>query len=239
MTSNTATLAQPRWPVDAPAATGADGPAAHYLITLTTAILPLREVLPRLPVFAEARVFCERYVDAGTTRVRVQLGFFRSMRAAAEAMRAVQADYPHATVRAVRPLAGGDRAPARAGAAPSPGGFTAVRRETPADTAIRRFAVELLWSPQPIDLAHVPPLTLFDGHTLYAVAAHRGGHDWHGLRLGFFTDRVAAMAAVDEATTYFSGAIAVPVSDSEFDKASAAEIRPFAARIGIVSFASM
>lgn len=237
MTSTTAKLAQPQWPVGAPATAGADGSAAHYLITLTTTALPLREVLPRLPGFAEARVFCERYVEAGITRVRVQLGYFRSMRAAADALRVVQADYPHATVRDVPPLPGADHASARAGAAPSPGTFTATRRELSADTALRRFAVELLWSPQPIDLAHVPPLTLFDGYTLYAVAAHRGGHDWHGLRLGFFTDRAAAMAAVDEATTYFSGAIAVPVSESEFDKASEAEIRPFVARIGVVSFA--
>ena len=253
MDSNTARLEQPGWPIPARQAAGGadpagagggiadagrgDGSVAHYVITLTTAALPLRDTLPRLPAFADARVFCERYVEAGVARIRVQLGYFRSARAVAEALRVAQADYPMATVRGVRLLARpGDSDPDER---TTPGPYSPAVRSvgTPAEVvATRRFAVELLWSPEPIDLAHVPPLTLFDGYTLYAVSAHRGGHDWHGLRLGFFTDRSAAMAAVDEATTYFHGAIAVPVSDSEFLQANEAEIRPFVARIGLVSF---
>ena len=248
MNTNTATLAQLQWPIAPPRSADADGSTAHYVITLTTAPLPIRDALPRLPAFAEARVFCERYEDAGTVRIRVQLGYFRSVRAAAEALRIVRAEYPCAAVRGVRlpheprhsaahGVAAPDGAAAPVRGTPHLASVTGTRDDARAAAGFRRFAVELLWSPQPIDLTHVPPLTMFDGYTLYAVSAHRGGHDWHRLQLGFFTDRATAMAAVDEATTYFADAIAVPVTDSEFDQASEAEIRPFAARIGVVSFA--
>jgi len=264
MTSSTARIHRPQWEVGAPvpvddaaspaappggvAAAGGESTTAQFVITLTSTTMPIRETLPRLPAFADARVFCEPYLEAGVARIRVQLGYFRSMHAAAQALFIVRPDYPRATVHGVRRPSPPERqvppsVPAREGdaatnvAAAWPAASAAAPRRAASATAARHLAVELLWCPQPIDLTHVPPLTLFDGLTLYAVAAHRGGHDWHGLRLGFFTDRKTAMDAVDEATSYFTGAIAVPVSDSEFAQATEAEVRPFVARIGIAALA--
>ncbi len=228
----------------APGAAPGPSPAAgqmsiRYVITLAMSAMPLRTPLPRLPPVVGARVFCEPFAVAGAAHVRIQLGYFESVRTAAEVLRVVQPHYPQATVRGVRLMPRPPSSLAVEHGTAHEGqphhGRTARRAELAGTSGAHGFAVELLWSPTPIDLAHVPPLTLFDDHTLYAVSAHRGGHVWHGLRLGFFSDRDAAKAAMDEAASYFSGAIAVPVTDAEYAQARSAEIQPFAARVGITS----
>jgi hypothetical protein len=218
-------------------APAAGAPSTHYVITLATPAMPIRAPLPRLPPVIGARVFCDRLTVGGAPHVRIQIGYFESLRSAAQVLRQVQVPYPGATLRGVRLVPRAQPVHPRPPAAPRrevpPAGRTAGQVRAAAAPGWPGLAVELLWSPEPVDLTHVPPLTLFDDHTLYAVAAHRGGHDWHGLRLGFFHDRHCAKAAADEAATYFSGAIAVPVTRTEYEQAQAAEIQPFAARIGV------
>ncbi len=219
---------QGRAATPAPEAAGATaGPpaasAVRYVITLLRSPAPLRDPeLASLRV-GDARVVWRRHPVAVAPAFRAQLGYFDSVRAAAAALKQVAARYPGATLSAVRlelpdgvPLSGTAPAGARGDA--------------------RQFAVELRWSQGAVDVAHVPPLTLFDGLRLYTVCARRCGHDWHGLRLGFFPDRGAAQRLVEEANGYFQGAIAVPVTPAEIALAANAELRPFAARIGIEGF---
>ena len=54
------------------------------------------------------------------------------------------------------------------------------------------FAVQLMWSVQPIDIAQVPQLAIFSAYTVYGAEGNRDGRRWYGLRLGFFTDAVSA-----------------------------------------------
>jgi hypothetical protein len=89
-----------------------------------------------------------------------------------------------------------------------------------AATAPQKFAVQLIWSTDPVDAARVPQLAIFDAYTLYTVQVERAGRRWHGLRLGFFTDPVSARQVALYARSDFSAAAVVPVSERECAKAS-------------------
>ena len=84
----------------------------------------------------------------------------------------------------------------------------------------QKFAVQLIWSTDPVDTARVPQLAIFDAYTLYTVHVERAGRRWHGLRLGFFTDPVSARQVALYARSDFTAAAVVPVSDRECAKAS-------------------
>lgn len=90
--------------------------------------------------------------------------------------------------------------------------------------AIQRFAVQLVWSTDPVDLSSVPKLAIFDAYTLYKVQVDRAGRRWYGLRLGFFGDPVSARQVAIYARSDFSAAAVVPVSDRECDRATQAAI---------------
>lgn len=77
------------------------------------------------------------------------------------------------------------------------------------------FAVQLVWSAQPINLSRLPPLAIFKGHTLYATESRREGRSRHFLRLGFFDDPISAKQLAAEVHANFASAAVVPVSDQE------------------------
>ncbi len=91
--------------------------------------------------------------------------------------------------------------------------------------AIQRFAVQLIWSTDPLNLAEVPKLAIFDAYTLYKVQVDRAGRRWYGLRLGFFGDAVSARQVAIYARSDFSAAAVVPVSDRECDRAGQAAVK--------------
>jgi hypothetical protein len=93
--------------------------------------------------------------------------------------------------------------------------------------ALQRFAVQIVWSMDPVDLAHVPKLAIFDAYTLYKVQVDRAGRRWYGLRLGFFSDPVSARQVALYARSDFSAAAVVPVSDRECQRAEQAAITEF------------
>jgi hypothetical protein len=90
--------------------------------------------------------------------------------------------------------------------------------------SIQRFAVQLIWSTDPLNLGEVPKLAIFDAYTLYKVQVDRAGRRWYGLRLGFFGDPVSARQVALYARSDFSAAAVVPVSDRECDRAAQAAI---------------
>jgi hypothetical protein len=90
---------------------------------------------------------------------------------------------------------------------------TAPREEKPC------YAVQLLWSVQPIDVARVPQLAIFSAYTLYGAQGHRDGRRWYGLRLGFFTDAVSAKQVAHYVRADFATVSVVPVSERERDQA--------------------
>jgi hypothetical protein len=100
--------------------------------------------------------------------------------------------------------------------------MTPVKSAAPApavSVAPQKFAVQLIWSTDPVDAASVPQLAIFDAYTLYTVQVERAGRRWHGLRLGFFTDPMSARQVALYARSDFSAAAVVPVSERECSKA--------------------
>jgi hypothetical protein len=88
------------------------------------------------------------------------------------------------------------------------------------------FAVQLLWSVQPIDMAQVAQLAIFSAYTLYGAEGNRDGRRWYGLRLGFFTDAVSAKQVAQYVRSEFSSVSVVPVTERERARAGAATAKP-------------
>ena len=88
------------------------------------------------------------------------------------------------------------------------------------------FAVQLLWSVQPIDQSKIPPLAIFSAYTLYGAEGNRDGRRWYGLRLGFFTDTVSAQQVANYVRSEFKAVSVVPVSARERERAAGAVPRP-------------
>ncbi len=88
------------------------------------------------------------------------------------------------------------------------------------------FAVQLLWSVQPIDIAQIPQLAIFSAYTLYGAEGHRDGRRWYGVRLGFFTDAVSAKQVAHYVRSDFSTVSVVPVTARERERARLAAGRP-------------
>lgn len=241
---------------------GALGPPmpCGYVITLLSSTRPLDDVAARLPTANFGAAFCERRLVDGSAHYRLQLGPYRTMATAAQALNLARRIFPRAVIRAAdaapharehtavpaqAPLAAQPvvsnasrhvPGPASTGARPVAKGTSGIATDDAIEipdehSPSKLYAVELLWSPDPLDLTHVPPLTLFDEKTLYAVSVHRANHPWYGLRVGFYRDGQEARRAAADLVGYFEGAIAVPATEQEFAQARTAEIRAWAARI--------
>jgi hypothetical protein len=124
-----------------------------------------------------------------------------------------------AEARAPRPAATRSATPPARKPAPA-----ATRPAAGAEPAL--FAVQLLWSVQPIDMGQVPLLAIFSAYTLYGAEGNRDGRRWYGLRLGFFTDAVSAKQVAQYVRSEFSSVSVVPVSERERGRASAATAKP-------------
>ncbi len=96
-------------------------------------------------------------------------------------------------------------------------------REAIATNAPVSFAVQLLWSVQPIEVEKLPPLAIFSAYTLYTVEGSREGRRWYGLRLGFFGDAISAKQVAQYVRSEFASVAVVPVGAQERGRASANE----------------
>jgi hypothetical protein len=93
------------------------------------------------------------------------------------------------------------------------------------------YAVQLMWSVQPMDIAQVPQLAIFSAYTLYGAEGNRDGRRWYGLRLGFFTDAVSARQVAHYVRSEFSTVSVVPVTARERERAKLAAGRPSATAV--------
>jgi hypothetical protein len=88
------------------------------------------------------------------------------------------------------------------------------------------FAVQLIWSAEPIDLSKVPSNSIFRAYTMYPTEGHREGRTWHCLRLGFFSDAVSAKQVAYFVRSSFPSVAVVPITEQERTHASEARIEP-------------
>lgn len=122
-----------------------------------------------------------------------------------------------------------DRAPARNDRDGQGSGIELLR---PDDTGTRRalkeavargmpvsFALQLHWSPQPIDVSLLPPLDMFRAYALYVVESRNASRSCFFLRLGFFGDPISAKQVAAHLRSSFASAAVVPVLDEEVRRA--------------------
>jgi len=95
---------------------------------------------------------------------------------------------------------------------------------------VQRYAVQLVWSKDAIDLAKIPNLAIFAGYLLYAVETEPSGRRMYGVRLGFYEDALSARLVAQYVRSEFKGVTVVPVSERETTRASSAAIRLSSAR---------
>jgi hypothetical protein len=100
------------------------------------------------------------------------------------------------------------------------------------------YAVQLLWSVQPIDIEQIPQLAIFSAYTLYGAEGNRDGRRWYGVRLGFFTDAVSAKQVAHYVRSDFSTVSVVPVTVRERERAKLAATRPDATPVTAAAAAS-
>ncbi len=96
-------------------------------------------------------------------------------------------------------------------------------KEALATNAPVSFAVQLQWSVQAIEITKVPPLAIFSAYTLYTVEGSREGRRWYGLRLGFFSDAIAAKQVAQYVRSEFASVAVVPVGLQERGRATATD----------------
>ncbi len=100
------------------------------------------------------------------------------------------------------------------------------------------FAVQLMWSIQPIDATTVPQLAIFGAYTLYAAEGNRDGRRWYGLRLGFFTDAVSAKQVAHYVRSEFATVSVVPVTARECERAKLAAKNPVTEKAAVEAAAA-
>jgi hypothetical protein len=152
--------------------------------------------------------------------------------AAAQAVQPAQPAAPR-PARPLAPLPAARARPATA-VAPSPAAAPPAAREPSRPQAepkpVQRYAVQLVWSRDAIDLGKIPSLAIFGGYLLYAVETGPGGRRMYGVRLGFYEDALSARLVAQYVRSEFKGVAIVPVSEREFSRASSAAIHLTSAR---------
>jgi hypothetical protein len=92
------------------------------------------------------------------------------------------------------------------------------------------FAVQLLSSPQPIELSSTPRDPIFRSYTVYTTRVRYDGREWFELRMGFFSDAISAKQVAHYMQSQYDSAAVVPVNPQEQAAALAAANAARAAR---------
>jgi hypothetical protein len=139
----------------------------------------------------------------------------------------VPARTPAANARPAPAAAAQPTAMAGAATGPKPAARAGVEPSPAADAPA--YAVQLLWSVQPIDMGKVPRLAIFSAYRLYGAEGSRDGRRWYGLRLGFFNDASAARQVAQYVRSEFKSVSVVPISERERERASRTVAQPLPA----------
>jgi len=96
--------------------------------------------------------------------------------------------------------------------------------------APQRYAVQLVFGREPMDLASLPDLAIYGGYLLYAIETQAGDRRLYGIRLGFYDDVLSARLVAQYVRSEFRDVTIVPVSEREVARATEAQIRQQALR---------
>jgi hypothetical protein len=102
--------------------------------------------------------------------------------------------------------------------------LTAVELEN--DESSRWFVIQLSLAEQAFDPEEVPNLDIFSVYRLYSVAGIDQGRIFHALRLGFFSEEIAARAVASYLTTFYERPTIKRVSTAERDRFAQQPLEP-------------
>jgi hypothetical protein len=224
--------------------------SGHFMLTLCQLSAPVSIRPPQSPQLKPYTFFTSSRRDLdGSERLYLHMGYFETLDDAERWARVARERYPEAfaslapngsadplsDTQVLKILETRGVSPAQDGLDEKGSDQIALLR--PEDTSTRQalkeavaqgapvsFAVQLQWSPQPLDLARVPALPAFRGYTLYETETRREGRARYFLRLGFFTDPVSAKQVAAQVRANFSSAAVVPVAEQEVTRAREASM---------------
>ena len=225
----------------------------HFMLTLCQLAAPVSIKPPQSPQLKAYTFFTSSARDLdGSERLYLHMGYFATRDDAERWARIARARYPEAFATlapngaAERPESLSDtqvlKILERRGVPDAQDGLgeqgsDQIALLRPEDTSTREalkeavaqgapvsFAVQLEWSPKPLDLARVPALAAFRGHTLYETETCRDGRSRYFLRLGFFADPVSAKQVAAQVRANFASAAVVPVAEQEVTRAREAAV---------------
>jgi hypothetical protein len=93
------------------------------------------------------------------------------------------------------------------------------------DQASRWFAIQLSLAEEPFDPETLPNLDIFSVYRLYSVAGIDNGRIVHALRLGFFTEQIAASAVASYLAAYYDNPAIKRVSAAERERFAAQSLQ--------------
>ncbi|HMD75188.1 MAG TPA: hypothetical protein VKG05_15100, partial [Steroidobacteraceae bacterium] len=94
------------------------------------------------------------------------------------------------------------------------------------ESALRWFVVQLSVEAEPCDPDTVPNLDIFSVYRLYSVEAFDQGRPMHALRLGFFSEQIAAKAVASYLAGFYDEPSVQRVSVAERERFSNQRIEP-------------
>lgn len=92
------------------------------------------------------------------------------------------------------------------------------------DEALRWFVIQLALSDHGFDPDAVPNLDIFSEYRLYSVAWIDQGHNVHALRLGFFSEEIAAVAVASYLAAHYDKPSIRRVSFAERERFSSQRV---------------
>ena len=94
------------------------------------------------------------------------------------------------------------------------------------ESALRWFVVQLSVGAEPCDPDTVPNLDIFGVYRLYSVEAFDQGRTMHALRLGFFSEQIAAQAVASYLAGYYNEPTVKRVSVAERERFAEQRLEP-------------
>jgi hypothetical protein len=185
------------------------------------ALKKVRDVYPgALTATADAEDL--RSIAAARTKSRAQ------QPAAAKSSLPAVAPAPAARPTTVPPARPTTMPAAAAPAAPAaPSQAVAVKPlDVEGDQASRWFAIQLSLAEEPFDPDSVPNLDIFGVYRLYSVAGIDQGRIVHALRLGFFTEEIAARAVASYLAAFYAEPAIKRVSSAERQRFAEQPLEP-------------
>ena len=221
-----------------PAATA----VGKFVITLCSVATPVTIPQPRSPQLTRFRFFLGQSLEGDRKRYTLYMGHFTTAKEAEKWLTVLRGIYPDAFVSEdpaaqttgvisdtqVLSILEARRADTAAASAEDTAADRNISLLRPEDTCVRlalkdavtrdapvSFAVQLQWSPQPIDLEKAPRHPIFSSYTLYTTQARLEGRQWFCLRLGFFSDAISAKQVAQFLFSDFPSVAVVPVAPVE------------------------